>query len=64
MASLPIKIAKRSDEASVIDVIVLAFSTDPVARWVWPDPHQYLTHFPRFARDYGGKAFAQDRLLC
>jgi hypothetical protein len=43
--TLPIiKTATESDEARVIDVLVLAFSTDPGARWTWPDPHQYLTH--------------------
>jgi ribosomal protein S18 acetylase RimI-like enzyme len=59
MATLTIKTAMASDEAPVIDVVVLAFSTDPAARWLYPDPHQYLTHFPPFVRAFGGKAFAQ-----
>ncbi len=37
-------------------VIVLAFSTDPVARWVNPDPDQYLTYFPAGVRAFGGRA--------
>ena len=53
-----IKVGTKSDEVSVIDAIVLAFSTDPLARWCWPDPHQYLASAPRFIRDYGGEAFA------
>jgi ribosomal protein S18 acetylase RimI-like enzyme len=36
---------------------VLAFSADPAARWTWPDPQQYLTHFPAFVKAFGGKAF-------
>jgi ribosomal protein S18 acetylase RimI-like enzyme len=51
-----IKIATASDEAAVIDVVTLAFSADPAARWTWPDPQQYLRHFPSFVRAFGGKA--------
>jgi ribosomal protein S18 acetylase RimI-like enzyme len=52
-----IKNAILSDESNMIDVIVLAFSTDPGARWTWPDPHQYLLHFPELVKAFGGKAF-------
>ncbi|MGH8627702.1 MAG: hypothetical protein ACREYC_21335 [Gammaproteobacteria bacterium] len=34
-----IKTATAADEAPVIDVVVLAFSADPAARWTWRDPH-------------------------
>jgi ribosomal protein S18 acetylase RimI-like enzyme len=47
-----------SEVERAIAVIVLAFSTDPAARWSYPDPHQYLTHFPAIVRAFGGKAFA------
>jgi GNAT superfamily N-acetyltransferase len=53
-----IKTATASDEAAVIAVVVLAFSADPAARWTWPDPQQYLRHFPSFVRAFGGKALA------
>ena len=53
-----IKSATTADEEAVIAVITLAFSTDPAARWLYPDPHQYLTHMPPFVRAFGGKAFA------
>src|SRR5687768_792992 len=59
MAEQPIKIATAPDEASLIAVVVLAFSADPAARWTWPDPQQYLRHFPTFVKALGGKAFAQ-----
>jgi ribosomal protein S18 acetylase RimI-like enzyme len=49
--------ATASDEASTIDVLVRAFSADPVAQWIWPDPQQYHMHFPSFVRAFGGKAF-------
>jgi ribosomal protein S18 acetylase RimI-like enzyme len=53
-----IQTATASDEAPSIAVVVLAFSADPAARWTWPDPQQYLRHFPSFVRAFGGKAFA------
>jgi ribosomal protein S18 acetylase RimI-like enzyme len=39
-------------------VIVLAFSTDPVARWTYPEPRQYLAHFKAIVGAFGGKALA------
>ena len=49
--------ATASDEMAVVDVVTLAFGTDPVARWLYPSPHQYLTNMPPFVRAYGGRAF-------
>ena len=53
-----IKTATASDEARAVAVVTLAFSTDPAARWTWPDPKQLLEHFPSVVRAFGGKAFA------
>jgi hypothetical protein len=58
MAEQIIQTATASDEASIIAVMALAFSADPAARWTWPDPQQYLRHFPGFVMALGGKAFA------
>jgi hypothetical protein len=30
-----------------IGTLVLTFGTDPVARWIYDDPHQYLRHIPQ-----------------
>jgi GNAT superfamily N-acetyltransferase len=49
--------ATASDEASIIDVLVRAFSADPVAQWIWPDSDQYHMYFPSFIRAFGGKSF-------
>jgi ribosomal protein S18 acetylase RimI-like enzyme len=59
-----IKIATASDAAPAIAVVVLAFSADPAARWTWPDPQQYLRHFPSFVQAFGGKAFAHGSAYC
>ena len=55
-----IQTATETDEARVIDVLVLAFGTDPGARWTWPDPQKYLTHFREFVKALGGKAFTHN----
>ena len=55
-----IKTATASDDAPAIAVVVLAFSADPAARWTWPDPNQYLMHFPSFVRVLGGNAFVHE----
>ena len=52
-----IKTATASDEAPTIDVVVRAFSADPVAHWIWPDSQQYHMYFPSIVRAFGGKAF-------
>jgi ribosomal protein S18 acetylase RimI-like enzyme len=53
-----VQTATEADQAPVIDVVVLAFCADPAARWTWPDPQQYLRHFPSFVKAFGGSAFA------
>ena len=44
-------------EARAVNAIVLAFSADPVARWIYPAAHDFLSHFPAFVRGFGGRAF-------
>ena len=52
-----IKTAGTSGRRQIVDVITLAFSTDPVARWAYPNSQQYLEYFPNFIRLFGGRAF-------
>jgi hypothetical protein len=59
-----VRTAKAADEDPAIDAVVLAFSADPAARWTWPDPQQYLSHFPTFVRAFGGRAFAHKTAYC
>ena len=47
-----------ADEVPAIDTVVLAFAADPVARWSWPNSHQYLINMPSLTRAFGGRAFA------
>jgi ribosomal protein S18 acetylase RimI-like enzyme len=50
------QIAER-DQARALYTLVLAFAGDPVERWLYPEPQQYLTFFPRFLAAFGGRAF-------
>jgi ribosomal protein S18 acetylase RimI-like enzyme len=52
-----IKTVTPSNADQAIGTVVLAFSADPVARWFYPDPHDYLTNLPSFVRAFAGKAF-------
>jgi ribosomal protein S18 acetylase RimI-like enzyme len=52
-----IRTATITDQKYIIASLVLAFSNDPAARWMYPDPYQYLTHFPLFVQAFGGRAF-------
>jgi GNAT superfamily N-acetyltransferase len=50
-------IAGDAEIDHAIATLVLAFSTDPVARWMYDDPHQYLLHIPRLFRALGTTSF-------
>lgn len=64
MQSPSVRATTPADEAAAIDTVVLAFAADPVARWCWPDPHQYLTSMPSFTRAFGGGAFLHNGAHC
>lgn len=59
-----IRTATNAEQKYIIAGILLAFSSDPVVRWMYPDPYQYLTHFPRFVQAFSGKAFIQKTVYC
>ena len=47
------------EQARAFATLVSAFTDDPVERWLYPEPQQYLTHFPEFLRAFGGRAFEE-----
>jgi len=57
MSPVAIRTANRQDEQLVVSTIVMAFASDPAARWAYPKPDQYLAHASSFVRAFGGKAF-------
>jgi ribosomal protein S18 acetylase RimI-like enzyme len=52
-----IKITTDADAASATDAIVLGFCADPILRWMFPEPQDYLSTFPTVMRLFGGRAF-------
>ena len=48
------------DQPRVIATLVSAFIADPVERWLYPEPFEYLTQFPAFAAAFGGAAFERE----
>lgn len=55
--SAEVETATTAEEQQVINTLVLAFSSDPMMRWFYPSPNDYMEYFPEFVRLYGGKAF-------
>jgi len=47
------------DVERAVAVLTLAFNADPITRWTYPEPEQYLTRFPVLARAFGGGAFTE-----
>jgi ribosomal protein S18 acetylase RimI-like enzyme len=52
-----VRTGATADADAIIDVITLAFSADPMARWSLPDPHTYLAVMPAVIRAFGERAF-------
>ena len=57
MVTLDVRVANDQDQQAVIGVITLAFATDPMARWAFPDPATYLAVMPQIAAAFGGNGF-------
>lgn len=43
-----------------IATLLLAFSADPVMRWLYPEPARYVTAFPELLLAFGGASFADE----
>jgi GNAT superfamily N-acetyltransferase len=56
--------AKTSNIEPVVNILVRAFSADPVARWIYPDSQQYAANFPNFVKAFAGAAFAYGSTHC
>ena len=58
MAGPPIALrsAEPSEFDAAVSCVVAAFLTDPIARFVFPSPHDYLRHFPAVVRGMAGES--------
>ena len=67
MAAVKSSITTVSDDAAInraVAALVLAFETDPVARWIYHTPDQYLLHIPRLFRALGAGSFEAGAAHC
>jgi GNAT superfamily N-acetyltransferase len=64
MESPSITSASKSDQQRAVSAIVTAFSSDPIARWFFPEPDQYLTYFPQLVPMMAAGTFDHDSAYC
>jgi ribosomal protein S18 acetylase RimI-like enzyme len=62
-ANLDVRIMAENEDAG-IETLVLAFASDPITRWVWPQADQYIVAMRTFARAFGGNAFTSRSAFC
>jgi ribosomal protein S18 acetylase RimI-like enzyme len=68
MTSIAVRSASRDEEDAVSALILLAFASDPMARWSLKDPRAYLAVMPGLIRAFGaasydsGSAYVSDDL--
>jgi len=56
-----VRVVEKNDEVSrAVSVQLTAFSSDPIMRWLWPEPHEYISYFPSLVVGFGGRAFEND----
>lgn len=53
MSGLSFSAVGESEQDRVFATLVLAFAADPVERWLYLEPRQYLSHFPEFLAAFG-----------
>jgi ribosomal protein S18 acetylase RimI-like enzyme len=51
-----LQVSGARDEDRAIATITMAFSSDPVTRWVFRDANLYLTYWPGVVKAFGGAA--------
>jgi ribosomal protein S18 acetylase RimI-like enzyme len=53
-----------ADKAAALGTVVLAFASDPVSRWNWPQAQEYLASMPGLVSAFGGRAFDHGSAYC
>lgn len=57
MPTAAITIATTADVEPIIDLLTLAFSADPIERWLYPNPREYFINFPILLKAFSAQAF-------
>ncbi|HEV3212997.1 MAG TPA: GNAT family N-acetyltransferase [Acidimicrobiales bacterium] len=64
LADPGIDVAGVGQRDQVLATLELAFASDPVMRWFWPQASVYRTYFARFVEAVAGTAFERGTALC
>jgi GNAT superfamily N-acetyltransferase len=57
MTAATVEVIQEANRQRGIASLTLAFASDPVMRWAWPDAQRYAAYWPRLADAFGGRAF-------
>jgi GNAT superfamily N-acetyltransferase len=60
MTSRTVRSASRAEEGAISALTLLAFGSDPMARWSLSDAQTYLTVMPGMIRAFGASAYDED----
>ena len=52
-----IRTLDQAEKGRATSIQLMAFASDPIMRWLWPEPDAYLRHFPALVHGFGGRAF-------
>src|SRR5262245_50434291 len=52
-----IRTVDPAEQARAKSIQLMAFASDPIMRWMWPESDSYVSHFPRLVEGFGGRAF-------
>lgn len=59
-----IRKAVAEDEESLYKMMILAFSSDPILRWSFPDSSVYVRVMPLISRYFGGRSIEYGSAFC
>jgi ribosomal protein S18 acetylase RimI-like enzyme len=57
VTSAKIRTARPEEQTQVLGTIALAFNSDPMVRWFYPSPGDYLDYMPRLTMGFAAGAF-------
>lgn len=63
MLDFDIRAAQKSEASKVMDIMTLAFASDPSFRYWWRGASGYLHWFPKFALALGERGFEHDTVM-
>lgn len=65
MTGIPdIKNMNHKDEKKLYEMMILAFCSDPVLRWSFPEPSVYVHVMPLISRYFGGRSLDHGTAFC